>query len=141
MRTGEILGNGLSAENVETARRLVAAFNDRDVERFLADTHAAAELHSLRAQLEGTPYRGHAGIRQMFADFEEDWEYLRVEIHAFRNIESNVVGTGHLHSRGRASRVDLDVPVAFVWRFREGKAVYAKLFSEEAEALRAAGLD
>jgi ketosteroid isomerase-like protein len=131
----------LSAENVDTARRLVAAFNDRDVERFLADTHAESEIHSLRAQLEGTPYRGHDGIRQMFADFDEDWEYLRVEIDDFRDTESSVVGTGHLHSRGRASRVDLDVPIAFVWRFREGKASYAKLFSEEADALRAAGLD
>jgi ketosteroid isomerase-like protein len=131
----------LSAENVDTARRLVAAFNDRDVERFLADTHAEAEIHSLRAQLEGTPYRGHDGIRRMFVDFDEDWEYLRVEIDDFRDAEANVVGTGHLHSRGRASRVDLDVPIAFVWRFREGKAVYAKLFSEEADALRAAGLD
>jgi ketosteroid isomerase-like protein len=131
----------LSAENVETARRLVAAFNDRDVERFLADAHADAEIHSLRAQLEGVPYRGHDGIRRMFADFDEDWEYLRVEIDDFRDTESNVVGTGRLHSRGRASRVDLDVPIAFVWRFKEGKTVYAKLFSEEADALRAAGFD
>jgi ketosteroid isomerase-like protein len=137
---GEILET-VSAENVDTARRLVAAFNDGDVERFLADTHADAEIDSLRAQLEGTPYRGHDGIRQMFADFDEDWEYLRVEIDDFRDTESNVVGTGHLLSRGRASRVDLDVPIAFVWRFKEGKAVYAKVFSEEADALRAAGLD
>jgi hypothetical protein len=77
----------------------------------------------------------------MFVDFDEDWEYLRVEIDDFRDADSNVVGTGRLHSRGRASRVDLDVPIAFVWQFREGKAVYAKLFSEEADALRAAGLD
>ena len=129
------------AENVDTARRLVAAFNDRDVERFLADSHPDAEIHSLRAQLEGAPYRGHDGIRQMFDDFDEDWEYLRVEIDDFRDAEASVVGLGHLHSRGRASRVDLDVPVAFVWRLQDGKAVYAKLFSEAADALRAAGLD
>jgi ketosteroid isomerase-like protein len=131
----------VSAENVDTARRLVAAFNDRDVEGFLADAAPDAEIHSLRAQLEGTPYRGHDAIRQMFADFDEDWEYLRVVIDDFRDTESNVVGTGRLQSRGRASRVDLDVPIAFVWRFEEGKAVYAKVFSEEADALRAAGLD
>ena len=77
----------------------------------------------------------------MFVDLDEDWEYLRIEIDEFRDAADQVVMLRHLRSRGRASRVDLDVPVAFLWRFREGKLVYGKVFSEQVDALRAAGLE
>ena len=38
-----------------------------------------AELHPLRAQLEGKAYRGHEGLREMLADFDQDWEYVRMD--------------------------------------------------------------
>jgi ketosteroid isomerase-like protein len=131
----------LSNENLETVRRLAAAFNDRDVDRFVAELDPEVEFHSLRAQLEGRPYVGHEGARRMFADFDEDWAYLRIEVGDLRDTEEAVVAMGRLRSRGRASRLDLEVPVAFIWRLREGKVVYGKIFSERADALRAAGLD
>jgi ketosteroid isomerase-like protein len=131
----------VSEENLEAVRRLAAAFNDGDVDRFLTDVDADVEFHSLRAQLEGRPYLGHEGARQMFADFEEDWEYLQIEIDDLRAADDEVVAMAHLRSRGHASRVDLNVPVAFLWRFREGKIVYGKVFSEQADALREAGLE
>jgi hypothetical protein len=37
--------------------------------------------------------------------------------------------------------VDVDVPVGWVWNVRDGKAVYAKAYSKQADALRAVGLD
>jgi ketosteroid isomerase-like protein len=130
----------VSEENLETVRRLAAAFNERDVDRFVAELDPEVEFHSLRAQLEGQPYVGHEGARRMFGDFDEDWEYLQIDVDDLRDSEDAVVATGRLISRGRASRVDLDVPVAFVWRLRQGKVVYGKTFSEQADALRAAGL-
>jgi SnoaL-like domain len=77
----------LSNENLETVRRLAAAFNDRDVDRFVAELDPEVEFHSLRAQLEGRPYVGHEGARRMFADFDEDWAYLRIEVGDLRDTE------------------------------------------------------
>ena len=48
---------------------------------------------------------------------------------------------GRLRARGRASGMDLDVPMGFVWTLRDGKVVRARTFSEQADALRAAGLE
>lgn len=134
-------GRALSSQNLETVRRVAAAFNAGDVDGFVAGLDPHVELHSLRAQLEGKPYRGHAGARKMFIDFDEDWEELRIEIDELRDADEEVVALCHLRSRGRASRVDLDVPVGFVWRLRAGKVVYGKIYSEQADALRAAGLE
>jgi ketosteroid isomerase-like protein len=77
----------------------------------------------------------------MFADFDEDWEELRIEIGEIREVGDQVAAICRLRSRGRTSGVDLDVPIGFVWRFRDGKAVYARSYSEPADALRAAGLE
>jgi ketosteroid isomerase-like protein len=131
----------VSEENLEIVRRLAAAFNARDVEAFVSDLDPEAEIHSIRAQLEGRPYEGHEGARRMFADFEEDWEYVQVEIDDLRDAGDTIVAVGQLRSRGRASRVDLDVAIGFLWRLRNGKVVYARVFSEPSDALREAGLD
>jgi ketosteroid isomerase-like protein len=131
----------LSAQNLETVRRLAAAFNDRDLDSFLTHLDPEVEFHSLRAQLEGRPYVGHEGARKMFADFDEDWDYLQIDVEELRDVDDAVVAGGRLRSRGHASRVDLNVPVAFLWRLRDGKVVYGKVFSEQADALRAAGVE
>jgi ketosteroid isomerase-like protein len=131
----------VSAENVEIVRRLLDAFNDRDFEAMVAGVHPDVELESLRAQLEGRAYRGHEGVRQMLADFDEDWEFVQMDADEFRDAGDQVVVLGRLRARGRASGVDLDVPIGFVWTFREGMVVRGTTFSEQADALRAAGLE
>jgi ketosteroid isomerase-like protein len=132
----------VATNNQQIIRRLAAAFNERDAEAMIADLDPAAELYPLRAQLEGKAYRGHDGAREMLADLTEDWESMTIEIDELRDaVDDQVVALCHLRSRGRASRMDLNVPMAFLWRLRDGKVVYGKTFSEQAEALRAAGLE
>jgi ketosteroid isomerase-like protein len=131
----------VSIENVQIIRRLLHAFNDRDLEALLPGIHPEAEIQSLRAQLEGRAYRGHEGMRQMLADLDDDWTFVQMDGEDFREADDQVVMLGRLRARGRASGVDLDVPVAVVWTLRDGKVVRAKTFSEQADALRATGLE
>ncbi len=131
----------MSTENVQIIRRLVEAFNDRDIDSVVQDMQPDVELHPLRAQLEGKAYRGHDGVREMLADFDQDWESIQVDAEEFRDADDEVVVLGRLRARGRASGIDLDVPMGFVWTLRDGKVVRIRSFSEQADALRAAGLE
>jgi ketosteroid isomerase-like protein len=131
----------MSNENVDVVRRLLDAFNARDLDALLAIVDPEAEIESLRAQLEGNPYRGHDGVRQMLVDFDEDWASLEMVAEDFREKGDQVVVLARLRARGRASGADLDVPIGFVSSLRGGKISRCKTFSERAEALRAAGLD
>ena len=131
----------MSTENAQIVRRLLEAFNDRDLDAMLAGIHPDAELQSLRAQLEGKAYRGHEGVRQMLADFDEDWTFVRMDATDFREAGDQVVMLGRLHARGRASGVDLDVPIGVVWTLGAGKVVRARTFSEQVDALQAAGFE
>ena len=130
----------MSAQNVESVRRFVEAFNERDVDAIAAELGGDAELYPLRAQLEGKSYRGVAGVREMFADFDEDWQYLRIQVDDIRDAGDQVAVVGRVRSRGRTSGVDLEVPIGFAFKFREGKAVYSRSYSEPDDALRAVGL-
>ena len=131
----------MSAGNVQIVRRLVEAFNDRDLDSMFAVLHPEAALHPLRAQLEGKAYVGHDGLRELLADFDQDWEYVQMDPEEFREADDGVVVLGRLRARARASGMDLDVPMGFVWTLRDGRVVHGRTFSDPADALRAAGLE
>ena len=131
----------MSAENVQIIRRMAEAFNDRDLDTTFALLHPEAELHPLRAQLEGKAYVGHQGYRELLADFDQDWEHVQMDPSEFREVGDKVVVLGHLRARSRASGMDVVVPMGFVWTLRDGKAVHGRTFSDQAEALAAAGLE
>ncbi len=130
----------MSEENLEIALAAVDAWNRGDREAWMALWDEEAEFYPLRAQLEGECYRGHNGLERFLGEMAEDWEDVRFEIDEARDAGEQVVGIGRFQARGRASGVDLNVPLGVFTRVRRGKIVYTRLFSEPAEALEAAGL-
>ena len=130
----------MSQENIEIALAAVDAWNRGDRESWIALWDEEAEFYPLRAQLEGEAYWGHEGMERFLSEVEEDWEDVRFEIDETRDAGEQLVGIGRFRARGRASGVDLNVPLGVVTRVRQGKIVYTRLFSEPAAALEAAGL-
>jgi hypothetical protein len=127
--------------NTEVVERLIKAFEDGDIEAALAELHPEVEFLPIRAQLEGTSYRGHDGYRRVIADFEEDWEDLRLPPERIHEAGDRVVVSGRMVARGKASGVELDIPLALLYELREGKVVRIESFSDPDEALRAAGVE
>jgi ketosteroid isomerase-like protein len=130
----------MSEENVEIALAAVDAWNRGDQEAWLALWDEEAEFYPLRAQLEGESYSGHDGLMRFLAEMTQDFEEVRFEIEETREAGEQVVGIGRFRARGRASGVDLNVPLGVLQRVRRGKIVYIRFFSEPADALEAAGL-
>ena len=125
---------------MEIGLAAVDAWNRGDREAWLALWDEEAEFYPLRAQLEGESYSGHEGLERFLVEMTEEWEEVRFEIEETRDAGEQVVGIGRFRARGRASGVDLDVPLGVFTRVRRGKIVYTRLFSEPAAALEAAGL-
>jgi ketosteroid isomerase-like protein len=116
------------------------AWNRGDREAFLALWDEEGEFYPLRAQLEGESYSGHEGLMRFLAEMTQDFEEVRLEIEETRDAGEQVVGVGRFRARGRASGVDITVPLGVLTRVRRGKIVYTRFFSEPADALEAAGL-
>jgi uncharacterized protein len=127
-------------ENVEVALAAVDAWNRGDREAWVALWDEEAEFYPLRAQLEGESYRGHDGLDRFLREMAEDFENVRFEIDEMRDAGEQVIGIGRFRARGRASGVDLNVPLGVVQRVQRGKIIYIRFFSEPADALEAAGL-
>jgi ketosteroid isomerase-like protein len=130
----------MSQENVEIALAAVDAWNRGDREAFITLWDEEAEFYPLRAQLEGESYRGHDGLERFLDEMAEDFEDVRFEIDEARDAGEHVIGIGRFRARGRASGVDLNVPLGVIQRVQRGKIVYIRFFSEPADALKAAGL-
>jgi ketosteroid isomerase-like protein len=130
----------MSQENVELVRSAFAAWNRGDLDAWLDHWDEQAQIYPLRAQLEGRAYNGHEGLRRFLADMAEDWEGLRFEMDEIREADEQIVGSGRFQARGRVSGIELDVPLGVIGVVRKGKLVYARFFSDPADAIAAAGL-
>jgi ketosteroid isomerase-like protein len=128
-------------DNVEIVRSILRAWNESDVEHIVASMAEDAELVPLRAQLEGTVYRGPKGARAFWDDLHAEWADLDLPIDEIHGVGDRVLVLGRLVARGRASGIDIDVPIGQLWRIRDGEVAWMKAYSDPAEARRESGLD
>jgi ketosteroid isomerase-like protein len=124
----------------QIVRALYYAFARRDVEAAIALADPALEFWAQgtneRAGRE-EPYRGHEGLRQYFADVDEQWDELAVEPDDFRFAGNGVIVFGT--ARGRAGDDTLEVPVIWVWKLRGGRVAYGRAVATAAEAAAVVG--
>jgi ketosteroid isomerase-like protein len=131
----------MSEENVELSKRVLEAWNRRDVEATIALADAEVVWHPvLEETIEGQPYLGHSGLRQYYEDLAEQGVESQGELAEYRDLGDRVVGLGRLSFKS-AHGVELpDAEVACIWRWRDGKCVEAQTWLSHAQALEAAGL-
>jgi ketosteroid isomerase-like protein len=126
--------------NAEVVDRFIAAFEAGDVDAALECMDPDVELLPIRAQLDGSSYRGHDGYRRLLDDFAADWDDLRLVRERTQEEGDRVLTTGRLTATGKTSGVALDVPLALLYELRDGKVVRFQSFTDPEEALRITGL-
>jgi ketosteroid isomerase-like protein len=131
----------MSRENVATSKRIYEARNRGDIDAVLAECVPDVTWHSHLATLDGHPIQGHDEVRAYMTSLREDWESFRHEPEEFFDAGDKVVAFLHTYARGRASGVDIEVPVAHVLTFEGGKCSGFVTYHDRAEALRVAGLE
>ena len=113
--------------DIEVVRAIYAAFDARDLEGALQYLAPDCELH-----LRGTqdrigreePYRGHAGMREYFADVERTWEDLTLFATDFRAIPGAVIVMGHVE--GKIAGEPVKRRSVWTWKVKDGKATECK---------------
>ncbi len=131
----------MSQENVETFRRVVEAWNQRDED--LAVSHMAPDVEwapAGPAAVERTIYRGREECSRGFAAVWETWDEFRFEEAKVHDLGDSVLWLGHVQMRGRTSHVELDQEFANHVKLLGGKIVRVDAFLTWREALEAAGL-
>ena len=130
----------MSRQNVEAFRQLLEAVSGRDLERLLALTDPDVHWRSFFAALIAKgEYHGHDGIREYVADLHESWDRLRAEVEDVLDAGDVVVGIGRVEYRGKESGVESASPAGWMVKFREGKVLVFRAFSDPAAAFEAVG--
>ena len=130
----------MSQENVDLFRKGMDAFLLGDIEPLLETSHPEIEWYPFSAQVEGdVAYQGHEGVRQWWANLTATFEEFEASIDEVRDQGEVVLALGNLRARFR-SGITLDTEVGWVFRFRNGLAVWGRAYQSHAEALEAAGL-
>jgi len=125
------------ATDIEVVKAAFAAFAARDLQAVLALTDADIELTAVTGEHAGRtdPYRGHEGMRQYFRDVGSVWEELHLTPREFRAAGDLVLVTGKVSARSRTRTVTGST--GWVWRVRDGKVVYVRVYGSAADAIAA----
>ena len=124
------------SRNVEVVRRGLQALHRWDVDALLPDCDPEIEFVSLVGQVEGRVYHGHDGLRQFMADLSEAWDVWDPVADHFESSGDLVLAIGSTRLRGKGSGLEIGFGWGQVFRFRDGRLVWSKIYSEPDEARR-----
>ena len=125
-------------DNLRVVRELFAAFATRDVARTIELVDRGVMIEPLSTPVERrSPYLGLGGLRRYLRDLDETWDDFEVTIRDTRADGNHVLAIGRIHAR--QGRFAADDPVAFVFKLRDSKVVWSKVYRSEAEASAAVG--
>jgi ketosteroid isomerase-like protein len=132
----------VSRENVDAARRVLAAVSERDIESLLKLTDPEVEWRSFfAALLERGEYRGHDALRQYLSDLDDAFEVIRPEPAQMLDLGDVVVAVGCVRFRGRTSGVETAEPAGWVFKFSGGTVVSWRAFHDPERAFEVVGLE
>ena len=125
------------ATDIELVKAMFAAFAARDLETVLSLADPEIEFTAVTGEQTGRtePYRGHDGLREYFRDVAAVWEELRLTPREFREEGGLILVTGKVSARSQ--RRTVTGSTGWIWRVRDGKVVYARVYASAADAVAA----
>jgi ketosteroid isomerase-like protein len=129
-------------DKVEVAKRVVDAYNRRDVDDLFAElvTPDLEWWPAVTRAYGGGCYQGREGFERFAAAIGEVWEELQNTAEEFRELGDRVLVLGRLTGRGKGSGAQVDAPLAAIFDFRDDRIWRVRGYVDRAEGLRAAGL-
>jgi ketosteroid isomerase-like protein len=123
--------------DIEVVKAVFSAFAERDVDGVLA--HAADDIifSPVTADYAGRTeaYVGHDGIRDYFRDVASVWDHITLTPTRFRQVGETVLVTGKI-SAVAPERL-IAGSTGWIWRLREGKIVYGRVYPSAGAAIAA----
>ena len=114
-------------------RRAIKAFNERDLESWIALMDEDIEIESRFSTFGDYRFRGHAEMQQWWDDLGDAWESLDVEVEEVRQVAPDTtLALIRLVAQGRESGLPVIEPAAHRVTWRDGK--WLKLAYENREA-------
>ena len=128
----------MSQANGEAFKRVIEAYNRRDVEALLRELDTEIEWRPVLPVVLGgdeTVYHGHDGVRRLLRDLDEVLAERRMDFSEIREAGDLVVATGSLRIRGKSSGALSESPFGCVAELKNGKAIRIQTYLDPSDAL------
>jgi ketosteroid isomerase-like protein len=131
----------MSEANVEIVKR--------GYEQFMATGRFVAEISTPdfvwdMSNFDGWPeqqvYEGIAEAEAFIRDWSAAWDDWQLDVESYHHVGDKVVALVRQQGRSKAAGMPVDMSLAQVWTFRDGKQVRMDMYSDRREALRSVGL-
>jgi uncharacterized protein len=86
-------------------------------------------------------YEGVQGAEEFLGEWGSAWDDWQLEIEALHDVSDKVVAIVHQRGRSKITGMPVDMTMAHVWTFREGKEARMDMYSDPRQALQAVGLE
>jgi ketosteroid isomerase-like protein len=134
----------MSQENVDRVRVFLEAWNldnlaKGDFDASLVDPDCVYEDEILPDHA-GEVYRGYEGMAHAGRVWLEPFETYSLELEGVAKAGEFVLSLHRFRATFRRTGIEFDIPLAWLYTFRDGKITRWRAFPSEAEALEAVGL-
>jgi ketosteroid isomerase-like protein len=126
-----------SGENVAAVRRAIDAYNAGDVGGLLTMAHPDIEWEVAPEHPAATTHRGFEAVTEYHEDWRKTLQGLTIDLRSVAEAGDSVVTVCGLRGKGAESGADVEVEIAFLTTFRDGKAIRVEEFLDLDEAMRA----
>jgi ketosteroid isomerase-like protein len=126
-----------SGANADSMRRSIDAWNSGDLDGLIAIAHPDIEWAVAPEHPASTTHRGIEAVMAYHEDWRNTLDDLRLDVHSITESGDSVLALGHIRGKGSESGADVEVEIAFLTTFHDGKAVRVEEFLDPAEAMRA----
>jgi len=126
----------MGQERIELVQRAYDAFARGDLPGLFALMAPEVEVSQSPELPWGGHYRGHAEVRQFLIKLTQHIQ-SRVEVERLIDAGEHVVAMGWTRGTVRATGAAFDVPVAHVWKVRDGRLLRFYAYIDNAKMLAA----
>jgi ketosteroid isomerase-like protein len=133
----------MSRENVDIVHQAFDAFSRGDFDGVLrvCDENIVITQPPDFLDAPSLKQHGHPGVLEAFAIWPEQWDDYRIDsVEVLADPGDLVVVSTRQSGRGRQSGLEVTMEFTFLFTVRGGKLTEWRLFTDEAQALEAAGL-
>ena len=132
----------MSQENVELVRGGYEWFRANG--RFpghLSTPDFVWDMSNFRGWPEQQVYEGAQGVEDFFAEWGSAWDDWEVGVEALHDLGNQVLAIVRQRGTSKLNGMVVEMPLAQLWTFREGRQSRMEMYSDPREALEAVGLE
>jgi ketosteroid isomerase-like protein len=131
----------MSQENVEIVRRIYQHFDaTHTVDPRRLAPNVRWDMSNFESWPERRLYEGPDGVQEFTRSWLEPWDTYEHDLEALHDADAEIVALVHVTGTASVSGAAVEMRVGHVWALIDGIVVRVTLYSDPAQALKAAGL-